>query len=56
MADGGGLGFGRAAPAGTGRPPCDPRDLLKLFVYGWLNELRSWRRLERECGRNVEVM
>jgi transposase len=51
-----GLGFGRAAPAGTGRPPYDPRDLLKLYVYGYLNEVRSSRRLERECGRNVEVM
>ncbi len=51
-----GLGFGRAAPAGTGRRPYDPRDLLKLYVYGYLNEVRSSRRLERECGRNVEVM
>jgi transposase len=51
-----GLGFGRAAPAGTGRPPYDPRDLLKLYVYGYLNEVRSSRRLERECRRNVEVM
>ena len=38
-----GLGFGRAAPAGTGRPPYDPRDLLKLYVYGYLNEVRSSR-------------
>jgi len=51
-----GLGFGRAAPVGTGRPPYDPRDLLKLYVYGYLNEMRSSRRLERECHRNVELM
>ena len=51
-----GLGFGRSEPAGTGRPPYDPRDLLKLYVYGYLNEVRSSRRLERECLRNLEVM
>ena len=51
-----GLGFGRSVPAVTGRPPYDPRDLLKLYLYGYLNEVRSSRRLERECCRNVEVM
>src|ERR1700752_2433795 len=51
-----GLGFGRSEPAATGRPPYDPRDLLKLYVYGYLNEVRSSRRLERECLRNLEVM
>lgn len=51
-----GLGFGRSEPAATGRPPYNPRDLLKLYVYGYLNEARSSRRLERECSRNVEVM
>ena len=51
-----GLGFERSAPAATGRPPYDPRDLLKLYLYGYLNEVRSSRRLERECSRNVEVM
>ena len=50
------LGFGRAIPAATGRPAYDPRDLLKLYVYGYLNEARSSRRLERECSRNVEAM
>jgi transposase len=40
----------------TGRPPYDPRDLLKLYLYGYLNEVRSSRRLERECSRDVEVM
>lgn len=50
------LGFGRATAASTGRPGYDPRDLLKLYIYGYLNEVRSSRRLERECKRNVEVM
>lgn len=50
------LGFDRATPASTGRPGYDPRDLLKLYIYGYLNEVRSSRRLERECKRNVEVM
>jgi transposase len=51
-----GLGFGRAVPAAMGRPPYDPRDLVKLYLYGYLNEVRSSRRLERECSRNLEVM
>src|SRR3974390_967826 len=50
------LGFGRSVPAATGRPPYDPRDLLKLYIWGYFNEVRSSRRLERECRRNVEVM
>jgi len=50
------LGFGRSVPAATGRPPYDPRDLLRLYIYGYFNEVRSSRRLERECQRNVEVM
>ena len=48
------LGFKRAAS--TGRPGYDPRDLLKLYIYGYVNEVRSSRRLERECKRNIEVM
>ncbi len=51
-----GLGVERSVPAAMGRPAYDPRDLLKLYVYGYLNEVRSSRRLERECRRNVEVM
>jgi transposase len=51
-----GLGFGRAVPAMMGRPSYDPRDLLKLYIYGYFNEVRSSRRLERECHRNVETM
>jgi transposase len=50
------LGFGRAVAASTGRPGYDPRDLLKLYIYGDLNEIRSSRRLERECKRNLELM
>jgi transposase len=50
------LGFGRSVPAATGRPPYDPRDLLKLYIWGYFNEVRSSRRLERECRRNVEAM
>ena len=49
-------GFVRAEPAETGRPGYDPRDLLKLYTYGYLHQLRSSRRLEGECRRNVEVM
>jgi transposase len=40
----------------TGQPPYDPADLLKLYLYGYLNQVRSSRRLEREAGRNVELM
>ena len=51
-----GLGFDRGVPAATGRPPYDPRDLLRLYIWGYFNEVRSSRRLERECRRNVEAM
>ena len=50
------LGFERVAHARTGRPGYHPAVLLKLFIYGYLNRLPSSRRLEREAGRNVEVM
>ncbi len=52
----GGLGFGRAVPEVTGRPGYHPAMLLKLYIYGYLNRVQSSRRLEREAGRNVEVM
>ncbi len=39
-----------------GRPPYHPKDLLKLYVYGYLNSVRSSRALEKECKRNIEVM
>ena len=51
-----GAGFGRMSPAQTGRPCYHPSVLLKLFIYGYLNRIPSSRRLEREAGRNVEVM
>lgn len=50
------LGFERAEAAETGRPGYDPRDLLKLYLYGYLQQIRSSRRLEAECRRNVELM
>src|SRR3954454_6278311 len=50
------LGVVRAEQAETGRPGYDPRDLLKLYLYGYLHQLRSSRRLESECRRNVEIM
>jgi transposase len=50
------LGFARATPAAAGRPGYDPADLLKLYIYGYLNRVRPSRTLEREAGRNVEVM
>ena len=42
--------------AGAGQPPYDPADLLKLYLYGYLNQIRSSRRLAREVGRNIELM
>lgn len=50
------LGFQYAQPAKTGRPPYDPKDLLKLYLYGYLNKIRASRALEREANRNIEVM
>ena len=50
------LGFGGCTLKETGRPPYDPRDLLKLYIYGYLNRIRTGRTLERECHRNVELM
>jgi transposase len=52
----GGLGFERAEPAETGRPAYHPADLLKIYIYGYLNRIPSSRRLEREAQRNVELM
>ncbi len=51
-----GLAFQRASSAATGRPGYHPAVLLKLYIYGYLNRVQSSRRLEREAGRNVEVM
>ena len=52
----GALDFEGVAPAETGRPAYHPSVLLKLYVYGYLNRVQSSRRLERETGRNVELM
>ncbi len=50
------LGFDGVIPAETGRPAYHPAPLLKLYIYGYLNRVQSSRRLEREAGRNLEVM
>jgi len=50
------LGFEGVEPAETGRPAYHPSALLRLYIYGYLNRVQSSRRLEREAGRNVELM
>lgn len=50
------VGFGRAEPKELGRPGYDPRDLLKLYIYCYLNRVRSSRKIEIEAGRNLELM
>jgi transposase len=50
------LGVQRATAPVTGRPPYDPADLLRLYIYGYLYRLRSSRKLEQETHRNVELM
>ena len=54
--DMGALGFTKAVSLSTGRPPYDPADIVKLYVYGHLHQVRSSRRLERECHCNIEVL
>ena len=49
------MGFTHARHAMEGRPPYHPGDLLRLYIYGYLNRIRSSRMLERECKRNVEL-
>ena len=49
-------GFQRTTAAPTGRPPYAPGDLLRLYIWGYLNRVRSSRGLEAECGRNLEVI
>ena len=49
-------GFARVTPKRTGRPGYAPTDLLKLYIYGYLNRIRSSRRLEAETHRNIEVI
>jgi transposase len=50
------FGFTHVRHATEGRPPYRPGDLLKLFIYGYLNRIRSSRALEKECKRNLELM
>ena len=50
------LGFDGVEPEATGRPSYHPSIHVKLYIYGYLNRVHSSRRLEREAGRNVEVM
>lgn len=50
------LGFDRIVPEATGRPGYHPATMLKIYVYGYLNQVQSSRRLERECGRNLELI
>src|SRR6201997_528920 len=50
------MGFARVTPKATGRPGYAPGDLLKLYIYGYLNRVRSSRRLEAEAHRNIEVI
>src|SRR5512133_2697355 len=50
------LGFDGVDPAATGRPAYHPAPVPKLYIYGYLNRVQSSRRLEREAGRNLEVM
>jgi transposase len=50
------LGFDGVVPKATGRPSYHPAALLKLYIYGYLNRIQSSRRLEREAGRNLEVI
>jgi transposase len=51
-----GLGFKNPIPHETGRPMYDPKDMLKLYLYGYMNRIRSSRRLETETSRNLEVI
>ena len=50
------LGFKYATPKTTGRKPYNPADMLKLYLYGYFNGIRSSRKLETECNRNIELM
>lgn len=50
------LGFGRTVAAPTGRPGYRPGDMLRLYIWGYLNQLRSSRHLERACTRDLEAL
>ena len=49
------LGFINTVHKSEGRPPYAPAVLLKLYLYGYLNKIRSSRKLEKECSRNIEL-
>jgi transposase len=49
------LGFSKTVPSSEGRPAYAPHVLLKLYLYGYLNKIRSSRKLEKECSRNIEL-
>jgi transposase len=51
-----GLGFEGVVPETTGRPAYHPATMLKIYVYGYINQIQSSRRLERETARNIEMM
>jgi transposase len=50
------LGFGRTVAAATGRPGYDPADMLRLYIWGYLSQVRSSRHLERACVRDLEAL
>lgn len=50
------LGFGRSVAAATGRPGYHPADMLRLYIWGYLNQVRSSRHLERACARDLEAL
>ena len=50
------LGFAGVVPETTGRPAYHPATMVKIYVYGYINQIQSSRRLERETARNVEMM
>ena len=49
------MGFSKTIHKSEGRPPYAPQVLLKLYLYGYLNKIRSSRKLEKECSRNIEL-
>ena len=50
------LGFEHAVCSSKGRPPYNPKDMMKLYIYGYLNGIRSSRKLEKEVNRNIELI
>lgn len=50
------MGFETAEPADEGRPGYDPRELLKIYFYGYFYKIRSSRKLQAECRHNIELM